>query len=221
MNKLNLSLIVGILISSSASGASMRRLQKRLSKSLNTEIKINNQLMRNKETCTRKLLESWSGWWKNVESPYKEQYIKSLRKINSIDISRSNAVQKIEGEYKSVYLVKQVCTGGILGRSCSIQDSINLKLQKNVTLNGRTPRFEMILSPNTKIYLEFAEDWSSEKRYDTFKRVIFENLERNNNLFDRYLRSGQIGQVVRPGTDSTLKKHCAFPRLDQIFSKLQ
>jgi hypothetical protein len=219
--KINL-LLITFCLSFNADAASMRKLQKKLKKSLQIEININNELMRNKEACTRNLLESWSNWWKEVKSPYKEQYIKRLSKLTSLNILRSNSVQTINGEFKSLYLVKKICTGGRLGRTCKTLDSTHLKIKKSVKFQGETPRYELNLENSRgTIFLEYAEDWSAEKRYDTFNRVIFQNVERDNKLFEKYSRYGQIGQLVRPGTDSTLKKYCSFPRLDQILTKLK
>lgn len=220
--KISLALITSVLVSSSiAQAASMRKLQRRLQRSLKVEIKINNELMRNKESCTRKLLDSWSSWWREVESPYKVEYLGLLTKLESIEIKDSNSVQTIKGSYISFYHVKSICNGSGMGRSCKTMDSSSLMLKKDIKLEGETPAFDLNLKNNAIISLEYAEDWSSEKRYDTFLKTIYQNVERNNKLFDKYNRLGMVTQLIRPGTDSTLKKRCSFPRLDQILEKLK
>jgi hypothetical protein len=214
-------IIISILLTTSAHALSLKKLHKRLKRELKIDLNIKEELIRNSDNCTRLILENWYYWWKEVKSPHKEKYLTKIQKLKSLNILNSNLVQNIEGSYTSVHLVKNVCSGSGMGRSCKTHDSVSLKLKKNITKTGEDPKFDLKVDKTGEIIMEYSSDFAVSKRYDTFSRVVYENVERDNKLFDKYSRYGQIYQLVRPGTDSSLKVHCSYPRLDQIISQIK
>ncbi len=214
-------ILVIALVATSAHGMSLKKLQRKLKRDLKVDLNIKDELIRNKDNCTRLFLENWYYWWQEVKSPYKEEYLKKIQKLDSINILSSNPVQKIEGKYTSVHLVKNFCTGSGMGRSCQTKDSVSIKLKMDVTKTGEDPKFSLKINKAADIVMEYSDDMAVTKRYDTFSRVVYENVERDNKLFDQYSRYGQIYQLVRPGTDSSAKVHCSYPRLDQMISRIK
>ncbi len=214
-------LFIILAVSTVAQANTIKKFQRKLKKELKREVFINSTLIRNKDRCSTEMLRSWFDWWKQVKKPYKAQYLNKLEKLSKINILRSNKVQTITGSYSSVYLVKKICTGGRLGQNCKTLDSKHLKLQKEIKITGSKPEFELQIGDSADIYLEFTEDSASSKRYDTFSIKSFKDLNRDPSLLKRYILFGNVTQLIRPGTDNSVKTNCSYPRLDQIISRLK
>lgn len=211
-----------ILLSSStfSYAASIKKLQRKLSKELSVDLKISSSLIKSKDYCSKRMLESWLEWWDEVEPVYKDNYRAKLKNLSEISLLRSEGTQSIEGTQKQLHLIKTICTGGPLSRSCKSKESRSFKFDTNLKLNGTTPKFEMLIGSSAKIYLEFAEDSSALKRYDTFSQKAYFQTEENKKLFANYYKAGIITQIIKPGTDTSKRTICSYPNLADLILKL-
>lgn len=214
-------ILISLLLSTSnLYAANLKRMQKKLSRSIEINIDIADSLLKSKDHCTHLMLESWQNWWDQVESPYKEQYLKKLKALSKIEIKTSTESQTITGKQEQLYLVKTVCTGGPLSRSCKSLDSRSIRLNPNLIINGETPQFEMNLGTNAQIHLEYSKDSSALKRFDTFTQMVFYKVEEDNTLFKKYHLGGLISQVIKPGTDISERLICSKPSFSDLIEKL-
>lgn len=215
-------ILLALLISNNSFAAnSIKKSIKKLSKKIKIKIIVEDSLVKEKEICTRQMFKAWESWWDQVESPYKEQYINSLKKLSSINIKSSKVVQSISGNQNQLFLIKSVCTGGPLGRSCQKLDSSFFRFKSNLKLSGQTPKFELNIGSSADIHIEKSEDSSTLKRYDTYSKSVYEKVLKNKKLFDNYYRIGIIGQMVKPGTDNSQRILCSFPQFAEILISLQ
>lgn len=209
-----------ILFCSLSYGAILKKLQKKLSKELKVDIKITKSLLKSDDFCSKKMLESWLEWWDEVEPIYKDKYREKLSSLSEISLLRSERTQTIEGSQKQLHLIKTVCTGGPLTRTCTSKDSRSFRFDTKLQMNGTSPLYEILVAGSAKIYLEFAEDVSELKRFDTFSQKAFYQTEENKKLFTNYFKAGIITQLVKPGTDTSKRLLCSTVQLADLILKL-
>jgi hypothetical protein len=220
MKKLLFTSIILSLSTIAFSADSVKKNSRSLSRGLKTKVIPTSELVKQNDFCTRKMLQDWKDWWKQVEKPYIEKYRNQFKKLSKIEIISSKQTQSITGSQSQVYLIKNHCTGGILGRSCKKVDSKFFRLKTNLQISGSTPKYELTVGNTARVFIEYAQDSSALKRYDTFTIPVYEKVEKNVKLFDRYYLMGMIGQIVNPGTNTNSRKICSYPQLPEILLSL-
>ena len=220
MKKLIPILLIFAISSTALSSDSVRKNSRKLSRGIKIKVTASAELSNKNEYCTRQMLQDWQDWWKEVKKPYIEKYRKEFSKLSKIEITSSKQTQSITGSQDQLYLIKSHCTGGVLGRSCSKLDSKYFRLKIKLQISGTTPKYDINIGSSANVYIEYAQDSSALKRYDTFTRSVFEKVEKNNKLFENYFKIGMIGQLVNPGTNTSVRKLCSYPQLPEILLQL-
>ena len=87
MKKQLLALFIFSLSTHSICADSVKKKSRKLSRGIKIKVSVSTDLSNSNEYCTKKMLQDWQDWWKEVESPYIEKYRKEFKKLSKIEDS--------------------------------------------------------------------------------------------------------------------------------------